>query len=144
MALYKSAAIPFYTSSTPHRSVHHTDLIKGSYMLTEVYLLLSGFLPPAVCKKAKRSIPLSHVTAEGRAKQFKSDLYADGGVLFCCFFFRTQHHFTRIDTVKEHLKSKKHVAKKEAKTRSSDVPSTSRQITLGSGKVKGVSGRVCP
>ena len=39
--------------------------------------------------------------------------------------------FTCIDTVKDHLKSKKHVAKKEAKTRSSDVPSTSRQITLG-------------
>ena len=76
-----------------------------------------------VAKKAKRSVLLSHVTAEGRGKKFKIDLYGDGGVLFCRF---SEHSidFTCIDTMKEHLKSKKHIAKKEAKTRSSDVPST--------------------
>ena len=36
-------------------------------------------------KKAKRNAPLTRVTAEERAKQFKDDLYADGGVLFCRF-----------------------------------------------------------
>ena len=55
-------------------------------------------------KKAKRSAPLTRVTAEERARQFKDDLYADGGVLFCRF---CEHSidFTRVDTVKDHLKS---------------------------------------
>ena len=43
-------------------------------------------------KKAKRSAPLTRVTAEERSRQFKNDLYADGGVLF----------------LKDLLKSKKH------------------------------------
>ena len=84
-------------------------------------------------KKAKRSAPLTHVTAEERARQFKNDFYAGEGVLFCCF---GEHSidFTRVDTVKDHVKSKKHSAKKEAKkTKSSatEGPSTSRQRTLG-------------
>ena len=84
-------------------------------------------------KKAKRSAPLSRVTAAERAKQFKTDFYADGGVLFCRFCEHSVD-FTRVDTVKDHLKSKKHAAKKEArkaKNSSSDAPSTSRQMTLG-------------
>lgn len=36
-------------------------------------------------KKAKRSAPLTRVTAEERAKQFKDHLYADDGVLFAAF-----------------------------------------------------------
>ena len=84
-------------------------------------------------KKAKRSTPLSHVTAEERAKQFETDFYADGGVLFCRFCEHSVD-FTRVDTVKDHLMSKKHAAKKEvrkAKSSSSKAPSTSRQKTLG-------------
>ena len=84
-------------------------------------------------KKAKRCAPLTRVTAEERARQFKDDLYADGGVLFCRF---CEHSidFTRVDTVKDHLKSKKHSAKREArktKSSASEGPSTSRQMTLG-------------
>ena len=84
-------------------------------------------------KKAKRSAPLSCVTAEERVKLFKTDFYVDGGVLFCCF---CEHSidFTCIDTVKDHLKSKTHAAKKEtqkAKNSSLYVPSTSRKMTLG-------------
>ena len=84
-------------------------------------------------KKAKRSAPLSRITAAERAKQFKTDFYADGGVLFCRFCEHSVD-FTRVDTVKDHLKSKKHAAKKEvlkAKNSSSNAPSTSRQMTLG-------------
>ena len=36
-------------------------------------------------KKAKRSAPLSRVTAKERKKQFKTEFNADGGVLFCRF-----------------------------------------------------------
>ena len=91
----------------------------------------TSIVPPA--KKAKRSVPLMRVTAEERAKQFHSDLYADGGVLFCRF---CEHSidFTRVDTVKDHLKSKKHTGKKQARktmSTASGGPSTSRQVTLG-------------
>ena len=82
-------------------------------------------------KKAKRSAPLSLVTAEERAEQFKTDFYADGGMLFCRFY---SVDFTRVDTVKDHLMSKKQAAKKESrkvKSSSSEAPSTSRQMTLG-------------
>ena len=78
-------------------------------------------------KKAKRSAPLSRVTAEEGAKQFKTDFYADGGVHFCRFCEHSVD-FTRLDTVKDHLMSKKHGAKKEAcnaKSSFSEAPSTS-------------------
>ena len=38
---------------------------------------------PPSAKKAKRSAPVSQLTAKERAKQFKEDLYADDDVLFC-------------------------------------------------------------
>ena len=92
---------------------------------------MTGPLP----KKARRSTPLVRVTAEDRAKQFKTKLYADDRVLF----YRYCDHsfdFTRIDTVKDHLKSKKHTTRKQAKESNSSStslcgPSTSRQATLG-------------
>ena len=52
---------------------------------------------PPRAKKAKRSIPLTQLTAEERAKQFPEDLYADGGVLFSCFC-EYSVDFTRVDT----------------------------------------------
>ena len=36
-------------------------------------------------KKQKRMAPLPKVNAEERAKQFKEDLYANEGMLFCKF-----------------------------------------------------------
>ena len=95
--------------------------------------MAESIAPPA--KKPKRSAPLSRLTAQERAKQFSSNFYADGGVLFCRFFNHSVD-FTRLDTVKDHLKSKKHTTKKEArkanpKSSGSDGPSTSRQTTLG-------------
>ena len=89
--------------------------------------------PPA--KKAKTSAPLSSLVAQERAKQFSSDIYADGGALFCRFCGHSVD-FTRFDTVKDHLKNKRNTTKKEArktnpKSSGSDGPSTSRQTTLG-------------
>ena len=81
----------------------------------------------------QRSAPLSSVTAEEREKQFKTDFYADGGVLFCPFCEHSVN-FTCVDTVKDHLKINKHAAKKEsrkAKSSSSEALSTSRLMTLG-------------
>ena len=88
--------------------------------------------PPAA-KKAKRSTPVSRVSAIERAKQFKDELYADGDVLFCKY---CQHSvdFVRIDTIKDHLKSKKHCTRKEAKTSESGTSakqaSSGKQLTL--------------
>ena len=83
-----------------------------------------------VRKKPRRSTPVARITAEDRARQFKAELYADGGVLFCRYCDHSLD-FTRIDTVKDHLKSKKHATRKQAKeSKSSGTslcgPSTSR------------------
>ena len=41
--------------------------------------------PPAKKGKVGRTAPLAKVTAKERVKQFPTELYEDGGVLFCCF-----------------------------------------------------------
>ena len=62
-------------------------------------------------------------------------MYSDGGVLFCQFCAHSVD-YTRIDTIKDHVKSKKHLANKEAK-RQRDAAGTAssstctRQTTLG-------------
>ena len=48
-------------------------------------------------KKAKRSAPLSRVTAKEREKQFNTKFNADGGVLFCSFCEHSVN-FTPVDT----------------------------------------------
>ena len=53
-------------------------------------------------KKAKRSAPLTRVTAEERARQFKDDLYADGGVLFCRFWEGMGDRFPNLAAVASH------------------------------------------
>ena len=88
---------------------------------------------PPRAKKVKRSTPISRVSAEERAKQFKDDLYADSGVLFCRYCEHSVD-FSRVDTIKDHVQSKKHGARKTSKGASSASagPSTSRQVTLTS------------
>ena len=92
---------------------------------------------PPRAKKAKRSAPISRVSAEERAKQFKDDLYTDGGVLFCKYCVHSVDYMG-VDTIKEHLKSKMHCAKKCSKQSKETVsgavagPFTSRQVTLSS------------
>ena len=73
---------------------------------------MAEMTPPAL-KKARRSAPASRVSAEERAKQFK-DLYADGGVLFCSYCDHSVD-YVHIDTIKNHLKSKKHCQRKASK-----------------------------
>ena len=86
----------------------------------------------SAAKKAKRSTPLSRVTAKEREKQFKTECNADGGVLFCRFL---EHSVDlRTLTLKDHLESKKYAAKKEVrkvKNSFSNAPSTSQQMALG-------------
>ena len=101
--------------------------------MRQIYTRGESIAPPA--KKAKRSAPLSRSTAQERAKQFSSEIYADGGVLYRRFCSHSVD-FTRLDTVKDHLKNKKHTTRKEARkanpmSSGSDGPSTSRQTTLG-------------
>ena len=88
-------------------------------------------VPPA-SKKAKRSAPVSRVSAEERAKQFE-DLYTESGILFCRY---CKHivDYSHIDTIKDHHKSKKHCARKgsrQKKTEDGEVAGpSSRQVTL--------------
>ena len=55
---------------------------------------------------AKKAHPLTKLSVEGRAKQFHDDFCADRGVMFCRFCDQSVD-FIRVDTVKDHLKSKK-------------------------------------
>ena len=81
-------------------------------------------LTPHSTKKSKQSAPIARLTAEERAKQFSDDFYADGGILFCRFCEHSVD-FVRVDTLKDHLKSKKHAARKEIKKqKQSNSPST--------------------
>ena len=50
-------------------------------------------------KKAKRSAPLSRVTAKEREKQFKTEFNADGGVVLFCRFCEHGVDFTHGDTI---------------------------------------------
>ena len=83
-------------------------------------------------KKTNRKAPLVRLCASERAKQFSGDLYEDGNILFCKF---CEHSidFKRVDTVIDHLGSKKHVKNKSAKIAKSDgddQPPAKRQVTL--------------
>ena len=71
-------------------------------------------------KRAKRSAPVSRVSAEERAKQFQDELYAESGVLFCKY---CEHSVDR-------LRKGSKLGKAESSTQ--DRPSTSRQVTLSS------------
>ena len=90
--------------------------------------------PPA--KKAKSSTPVCRISAEERAKQFKEDLFVDSGVF--CRLCEHSIDSSRVDSVEDHLKSKKHSTRKYSKqklretTGSSSLPSTSRQVTPSS------------
>ena len=54
------------------------------------------------------------MTAQERARQFQEDLYVSDGVLFCKFCEHSVD-FVRVDTIKDHLKSKNTVQGKLAK-----------------------------
>ena len=87
---------------------------------------MAARLPPT--KKRRRGANAPRVTAEERAKQFSEDLYADGGVLFCKFCDHSVDCI-RVDTIKDHLKSKKHLKKKDLKEAGSSG-SGIRQVSL--------------
>ena len=67
------------------------------------------------------------ITAKERVEQFKDEFYEDSGVLFCKF---CEHclDFSRIDTLKDHLKSQKHALRKQSKLAKAE--GSSRQVTL--------------
>ena len=73
---------------------------------------MAQFPPPT--KKIKRLAPAVKCTPEEWVKQFPDDLYSDGGVLFCKFCDHSVDHI-RVDTIKDHLKSKKHKQRKYLK-----------------------------
>ena len=59
--------------------------------------------------RRKRWKAILHISAVMRVKQFPGDLYESGGVLFCKY---CQHSIDIycVDTIKDHLVSKKHKA----------------------------------
>lgn len=78
--------------------------------------------------KARRMPPITKVTAAERAKQFSDDFYDDSHVLFCKYCNHSVD-FVRIDTVKDHTKSKKHATNKTA---AASKIRCSKQVTLDS------------
>jgi len=78
-------------------------------------------------KKAMKSAPVSRLTAEERAKQYSIDFYTDDAVLFCRFCEHSVD-FTRLDTVKDHIKSKRHSSRKSEWKEGAS--SSSKQTTL--------------
>lgn len=55
-----------------------------------------------------------YVTAKKRAQSYPNDFYVDNNILFCKFCDHSVD-FRRADTVKDHLKSKKHKFAKDQK-----------------------------
>lgn len=75
------------------------QLMHTAYTCMRVaYPAMAECRPPSA-KKAKRSAPVSRVTAQERAKQFQEDLYVSDGVLFCKFCEHSVD-FVRVDTKK--------------------------------------------
>ncbi|XP_041480924.1 uncharacterized protein LOC121428390 [Lytechinus variegatus] len=68
-----------------------------------------------MASKPKKQRPLPIISAVTRAAQFPDTFYADGGVMFCRHCSHSVD-YTRSDTVKDHLKSKKHLKNKELKS----------------------------
>ena len=68
------------------------------------------------------------VTAEEQVKQFPEDLYSDDGILFCKFCDHSVD-YVGIDTIKDHMKSKKHTQRKDQKEAGSSA-TTHQQVTL--------------
>lgn len=83
---------------------------------------------PTPAKKSRRSAPVATITAEERVKQFPSELYADGGILFCKFCDHSVD-YVRVDTIKDHLKSKKHIRRRDLKEASSSS-GAAKQVTI--------------
>ena len=81
------------------------------------------------CKKRKTlSAPMARVTAEERVRQFPDGFYVDGEVILCKFCDHSVD-YVRVDTIKDHLKSKKHRQRKDLKE--ADTSSSGRkQVTL--------------
>ena len=70
------------------------------------------------------------MAAEKRTKQFSEVFYEDDGKLFCKFCSHCLD-FTRIDTLNDHLKSKKCVLRKQAKL---SKPSSSTRAAIASSR----------
>uniref|UniRef100_UPI00358FF509 uncharacterized protein n=1 Tax=Myxine glutinosa TaxID=7769 RepID=UPI00358FF509 len=65
-------------------------------------------------RKRTKQAPIGFVCASARAKQYDEDFYAEGNVLFCKFCDHSVD-YKRLDTLKDHLLSKKHGKNKCAK-----------------------------
>lgn len=82
----------------------------------------------ATMSKRSRLPPLTKVTAAERARQFDKDFYSEGSILFCKFCTHSVG-FTRVDTVKDHIKSRRHRVNKERLT-GSEEHAKLKQLTL--------------
>ena len=72
---------------------------------------------------------LRTISAADRASEFKEDMYADGGVLFCKFCKQSIEH-ERVHTIKMHLKSAKHDSNKKNAQKPGTQVASSRQSSI--------------
>ena len=72
---------------------------------------------------------LRTISAAGRASEFKEDVYADGGILFCKFCTQSIEH-EREHTIKMHHKSAKHDSNKKNAQKPGAQGASSRQSSI--------------
>ena len=92
-------------------------------------VMAEGLPPPAKKGRAGRAAPVAKITAKERVKQFPTELYEDSGILFCRFCDHSLD-FIRLDTIKDHFKSKKHKMRKDLKEADSSGVAGPVQVTL--------------
>ena len=66
---------------------------------------------PAPLKKQKKTTPVSKICAKARVEQFPDDFYTKENILFCKLCLHSVDIF-RVDTIKDHIKSKPHLMKR--------------------------------
>ena len=78
-------------------------------------------------KKPRRDAPVVRVTAQSSSRM----TYIPMVECFFAVFCKHSIDYVRVDTIKDHLKNKKHLARKEARSSEAREVTTSRQVTLG-------------
>ena len=88
-----------------------------------------GIPPPAKKGRAGRAAPVAKIMANERVKQFPMELYEDSGIPSCHFCDHSLD-FIRLDTIKDHFKSKKNKMRMDLKEAESSGVAGPVQVTL--------------
>ena len=79
--------------------------------MAESNLPSSSKISSAPPKRKKKMTPVSKMCAKARVEQFPDVFYTEDNMLFCKFCLHSID-ILRVDTIKDHIKSKVHMKKK--------------------------------